>query len=165
MKCPPVSLIASLARHRAIGLNNQLLWRERSDLQRFKRLTMGHAIVMGRKTWESLGRPLPGRRNIVITANSGWHADGAEALPSLEVALERLADLPRVFVIGGASIYGQALPRADRLELTEIDAEFKADTFFPAWNLADFTEGAREAHTSATGVHYSFVSYERNTRD
>ena len=161
MSRPRLSLIASVAQGGAIGRDNTLLWRDRDDLQRFKRLTMGHPIVMGRKTWESLGRPLPGRRNVVVTRNGAWHAEGAEPVASLGLALDRLSSQPEVFVIGGAQIYAEALPRADRLLLTEVDAAFDADTWFPAWRRDDFDEVAREAHVSPSGVGYSFVEYLR----
>lgn len=156
-----LTLVAAVARDRGIGLGNQLLWREPADLQRFKRLTLGSPILMGRKTWESLGRPLPGRRNVVITRNPAWRAEGAEAAGSLADALALVADAPQAFVIGGGQIYAEALPEADALELTEIDADFEADAFFPDWPRDRFTETAAEAHESAAGVRYRFATYQR----
>ena len=116
---------------------------------------------MGRATWDSLGRPLPGRRNIVVTRNPSWRAEGAEPAGSLEAALALSAGAERVFVIGGAAIYALALPRAGELDLTEIDAEFPADTWFPAWNRADFRQTSREAHETPAGLRYAFVTYRR----
>ncbi|MCE9661331.1 MAG: dihydrofolate reductase [Burkholderiales bacterium] len=163
MPKPLVSLISSVARDGGIGRANDLLVRLPGDLPRFKQLTMGAPIVMGRKNWDSLPRrPLPGRRNIVVTRDPAWHADGAERAASLEEGLALAGDVPRVFVIGGAEIFALALPLADELELTEIDAEFPADTFFPPWNRADFRQTAREAHATPEGLRYSFATYRRN---
>jgi dihydrofolate reductase len=125
---------------------------------------MGCPVVMGRKTWDSLPasfRPLPGRRNVVVTRNPAWRADGAQAAASLDEALARLADAERVFVIGGAELYAQALPRADEVVLTEIDADFDADTFLPPWDRNAFVELARERHDGDAGWPYAFVTYRR----
>jgi dihydrofolate reductase len=159
-----VVLIAAVARDGGIGRDNRLLVRLPEDLAHFKRATLGHPVVMGRRTWESLGRALPGRRNVVVTRNPGYLAGGAETAPSLDAALARLAEAPRVFVIGGAALYASALPRADALLLTEIDAEFDADTHFPDWDRAEFRQTAREAHRSADGLRYDIVQYERTRR-
>jgi dihydrofolate reductase len=164
MTRPTLSVIAAVARHGAIGKDNALLARLPDDLKRFRRLTMGHPILMGRKTWDSLGRPLPGRRNIVITRQPGWRAEGAEAAASLDAALALAAPADEVFVIGGAEVYALALPRADRLLLTEIDAEFDADTFFPPWNRADFTLAESEAHRRDDGLAYRFTTWVRHPR-
>jgi dihydrofolate reductase len=161
MSRPTLALIAAVARNGAIGKDNGLLVHLPQDLPRFKRLTMGHPVVMGRKTWESLGRPLPGRRNIVITHNPHWQAPGAEAVTFLPAALALASGSPKVFVIGGAQIYALALPLADELHLTEIDADFDADAFFPSWPRADFVELAREPHRDAGGMVFSFVTYQR----
>src|SRR5687768_1977011 len=139
MTRPLVSLIAAVARNRAIGRDNQLLCRISEDLKFFRRTTLGSPIVMGRKTWDSIGRPLPGRRNVVVTRNPAWQAEGAERAASLHDALAMLRDAPKVFVIGGGEIYAQALPLADELVLTEIDAEFQADAFFPSWDPSHWT--------------------------
>ena len=120
-----LSLIAGVARNGAIGRNNGLLWRLPEDMARFKALTLGHPVIMGRKTWDSLPakfRPLPGRRNLVLSRDSGLQLEGAEVFGSLSDALAACVDAPQVFVIGGAQIYAEALTMADRLELTEIDA-------------------------------------------
>jgi dihydrofolate reductase len=158
-----IALIASVARNGAIGKGNDLLWREPQDQQHFRRTTLGFPVVMGRKTWESLParfRPLPGRTNIVVTRNPAWQAEGAQVAPSLDAALALVRDAPKVFVIGGGELYAAAMPLADELVLTEIDAEFDADTFFPPY--ADrFTEVSRETHLSASGVGYAIVTYRR----
>jgi dihydrofolate reductase len=156
-----VVLIAIVARDGGIGRDNRLLVRLPEDLAHFKRTTLGHPVLMGRRTWESLGRALPGRRNVVVTRDPGYVASGAETAPSLDAALARLADAPQVFVIGGAPLYAAALPRADALLLTEVDAEFDADTHFPDWNRAEFRQTAREPHRSADGLRYDIVQYER----
>ena len=159
-----LSLIAGVARDGAIGHNNGLLWRLPEDMARFKALTLGHPVVMGRKTWDSLPakfRPLPGRRNLVLSRDSGLQLEGAEVFGSLSDALAACVDAPQVFVIGGAQIYAEALPMADRLELTEIDATFEADAFFPAWDRSAFTETFRETKASPLGWRFDFVTYEK----
>jgi dihydrofolate reductase len=161
MDRPVIRLVASVARNGGIGRDGGLLVHLPGDLPRFKRLTLGAPIVMGRKTWQSIGRPLPGRRNIVISRDPAWHAEGAEAATSLDEALARAGPVDRLSVVGGAEIYALALPRADDLELTEIDADLEADTFFPAWQRSEFDEIARERHETAEGLRYSFVSYRR----
>ena len=131
---------------------------------RFRELTMGHPVVMGRRTWESLPdrfRPLPGRRNIVVTRNPDWSAEGADRAGSIEEALALLETEPKVFVIGGGEIYAAALPFADELLLTEIDAEVEGDTTFPTWNAVEFEETSREEHVSADGTRFAFVTYRR----
>lgn len=161
---PVVAVVAAVARNGAIGRDNELLWRDPQDMARFRAVTMGCPVVMGRRTWDSLParfRPLPGRRNVVVTRNARWHADGAEAAASLEAALALLADAPKVFVIGGAQLYALALPRADELVLTEIDADLDGDAHFPRWNRADFDEVAREPHDTADGTRFAFVTYRR----
>jgi dihydrofolate reductase len=158
---PRLALIAAVARNGTIGKAGGLLWHEPEDQKHFRRITMGCPVIMGRKTWNSLParfRPLPGRRNVVITRDAGWHADGADAVPSLEAALALLADAPKAFVIGGAEVYALALPHADELVLTEIDADLDGDTFFPRWDRSRFSESSRDDRAG-----YSFVSYN-NTR-
>lgn len=156
-----VSLIAIVARDGGIGHNNALLWHLSEDLKHFKRTTLGCPVIMGRKTWDSIGRPLPGRRNIVVTRNAAWNASGAERAADLESALKTVADAPKVFVIGGAQLYAAALPLADELVLTEVDAQAPADTFFPAWERSAFTETHRDSHTDPSGLNYAFVTYRR----
>lgn len=164
MNHPALTLIAAVARNGAIGLGNELLWSEPEDQKHFRRVTLGSAVIMGRKTWESLParfRPLPGRRNVVVTRNPAWQAEGADSVSSMTGALALLADAPRAFVIGGAEIYALALPFADTLVLTEIDADLRGDTFFPAWDRAHFTRSASELHISAEGIGYRFVTYQK----
>ncbi|HEX6703625.1 MAG TPA: dihydrofolate reductase [Albitalea sp.] len=161
MPRPVLILIAAVARNGAIGRNNQLLCRISEDLKFFKRTTLGSPVIMGRKTWESIGRPLPGRRNIVVTRNAGWQAEGAERAASLDDAIARAADAPKVFVIGGAQVYAQALPFADELVLTEIDADLDGDTFFPYWDRTIYTANASDTHTSEHGHPYRWVTYTR----
>jgi dihydrofolate reductase len=162
---PTLALIAALDRQRAIGRGGDLVWREREDQQRFRAATMGCPVIMGRKTWESLPprfRPLPGRRNIVVTRDAAWRAEGAEAALSLDAALALTSDAAKVFVIGGGELYASALARADELLLTEIDATFEgADAFFPAFDRQAFVEVAREERRSASGTGYAFVTYRR----
>jgi dihydrofolate reductase len=163
MPRPHLTLIAAVARNGAIGKNNQLLTHISEDLKFFRRNTIGSPILMGRKTWDSLGRPLPGRRNIVITRNPDWRAEGAERAGSLAEAIALVDDTPKAFVIGGAEIFAQALPLADALLITEVDAELDADTFFPAWNRGAFTAQASEWHTSEEGLPYRWMTYTRRS--
>jgi dihydrofolate reductase len=167
MNRPLLSLIAAVPRNGAIGKDNALLWHEPEDQRHFRRITMGSPVIMGRKTWDSLParfRPLPGRRNVVITRNAEWQAPGAEAAPSIEAALGLLEGADKAFVIGGAHIYTLAMPLADELVLTEIDADLPGDTFFPEWDRTHFTINSREPHTDASGRGYSFNIYTRNRR-
>jgi dihydrofolate reductase len=159
-----VALVAAVARGGVIGRGNAIPWRIPEDMERFRSVTMGHPVVMGRKTWDSLPerfRPLPGRRNVVVTRNPEWHGDGAERAGSLDEALRLVDRAERVFVIGGGELYADALPRADELLLTEVEAEVEGDTWFPAWARAEFEETGREQHVSESGVEFSFVTYVR----
>jgi dihydrofolate reductase len=163
-----LTLIAAVARNGAIGHAGGLLWHLPEDLAHFRRTTMGSPVIMGRKTWESLParfRPLPGRLNIVVTRQRGWQAEGAAVAHDLDGALAhvRAARQDRVFVIGGAQLYAEALPRADELVLTEIDAAFEGDAHFPAWSRAQFDEVARERHLAAAPNHFAFdfATYRR----
>ena len=162
-----VALIAAVTRGGVIGRDGGIPWRIPEDMQRFRSLTMGHPVVMGRRTWESLPdqfRPLPGRGNVVVTRNRDWSAQGADRAGSVEEALDLLESESRVFVIGGGEIYAAALPFADELLLTEIEADIDGDTHFPAWDRDAFAEIARERHESADGVPFAFVRYERRAR-
>ncbi len=166
MPRPVVTLIAAVARNGVIGHGNDLVWRLPEDQKHFRAVTMGAPVVMGRATWDSLParfRPLPGRRNLVLTRQAGWQAPGAEGVATLDEALARVADAPRVFVIGGAQVYALALPRADELLLTEIERDFDGDSRFPDWPRAAFDEVARERHQALppNDFGYSFVSYRR----
>ena len=162
-----VSVVAAVSRDGVIGRDNAIPWHIPEDARRFRALTMGHPVVMGRRTWDSLPerfRPLPGRRNVVVTRNPDWHADGAERATSLDDALRLLEGEPQVFVIGGAGLYAEALAVADELLVTEIDAEVKGDVFFPTWDRATFREESREPHVSEDGVEFAFVTYRRRPR-
>lgn len=158
-----VSLVVAIARNDAIGVDGGLPWRLPGDLAFFKRVTMGKPLVMGRKTWESLPRkPLPGRPNLVVTRQSDFDAEGAEVFATVETALARAAALgEEIAVIGGAEIYRQALPSADRLYLTEVDAAPEADTFFPSFDRAAWRESWREPGPTGDGPDYAFVLLER----
>ena len=164
----PLVLIASVARNGSIGQGDQLVWPEPADKRWFRRQTMGCPVIMGRKTWQSLParfKPLPGRRNIVVSRTPGWAADGALTAPSLDAAIRLARDgvAPRIFVIGGGQLYAAALPLADELLITEIDADLPGDTQFPAWDRHAFTELHREPHHSAgpPACDYAFVTYQR----
>jgi dihydrofolate reductase len=159
-----VSLVAAVARGGVIGRDGGIPWRLPEDMARFRELTMGHSVVMGRRTWESLPdqfRPLPGRGNVVVTRNPDWSAQGADRAESVEDALGLLEEEPEVFVIGGGEIYAAALPFADELLLTEIDAEIKGDTTFPRWERELFDEAERRERVAADGTPFAFVRYVR----
>ncbi|MFZ4551601.1 MAG: dihydrofolate reductase [Aquabacterium sp.] len=162
MSSARIALIAAVARNGAIGKDNALLWHLPEDLKFFKRTTLGCPVIMGRKTYDSIGRPLPGRRNIVITRQADWTANGIETASSLPAALSLVADADKVFIIGGAQIYEQALPLVQEIVLTEVDADYDGDAFFPDWDRHAFTETSRERHQTDTGLAYAFVTYQRN---
>jgi dihydrofolate reductase len=157
-----LTIVVAIDAQRGIGINNTLPWHLPEDLAHFKRTTTGHPIIMGRKTFDSIGRPLPNRRNIVVTRNPDWRHDGVEAVTSLDAAIALVQDVPAC-IIGGAQIFNEALPRVDRLVVTEIGKTFDCDTFFPAIEPAQWKEVARETHHSdAGGFAYAFVIYQRN---
>lgn len=159
-----VGLIYARARNGVIGRDGALPWHLPADLAFFREATMGHPVIMGRRTWQALPdrvRPLPGRRNIVVTRDAGFAAPGAEVVPSFDAALALVAAAPRICVIGGAQLYAAALPRADVLLLTEIDLDADGDTHFPAWPRADYDESWRTRHDSGQGFAYDFVEYRR----
>jgi len=157
---PRIYLLAAVAANGIIGANGQLPWRLPEDLQHFKRLTMGHPIIMGRRTWESLKRPLPGRENIVVTRNKGYEAPGAAVANSLEAALALCVDEPIVFVIGGSQLFAESLPIAAGLVMTEIDKNYEGDTRFPEYDRSRWKESQRERHVTADGMKFDFVLYE-----
>ncbi len=159
-----ISLIAAMADNGVIGRNNRLPWRLSADLQRFKALTMGKPIVMGRKTWESIGRPLPGRTNIVVTRDVGYRAEGCVVVHSVDQALEVAAGSDEVMVIGGANLYQQLLGRADRLYLTQVRADVEGDAWFPGFDRAQWREVERESHSrdEKNEFDYAFVTLERS---
>lgn len=161
-----LGLVYARARNGVIGKEGGLPWHLPEDLTHFKRLTLGCPVIMGRKTWDSLPprfRPLPGRLNIVVTRQAHWKAEGATTASSLGQAMELGTAEPLVWVIGGAELFAQALPLADVAEVTEIDADFDGDVFAPQLG-AQWKESARELHTAAGGVHYSFVTYQNTLR-
>jgi dihydrofolate reductase len=166
---PRISLIAALARNRVIGRGNAMPWHLPADLKRFKALTLGHPVIMGRKTWDSilaaLGKPLPGRASIVISRSSGKDFPGATVTHSMPAAIAAAGVVANaadeVFVIGGAEIYALALPFADRLYLTEIHADVEGDAWFPQYSAAAFVEATREPGPPHENWHYDFVTYER----
>lgn len=159
---PRLSLIAAMSRNRVIGRDNAMPWHLSADLKHFKAVTMGKPVIMGRKTFESIGRPLPGRQNIIISRQPGFAAAGCSMAASLEQALAACSGAEEVFVIGGSEIYRLALPAADRLHLTEIDADFEGDTHFPAINAAEWRESSRDSHAAGeTPFAYAFVVYDR----
>ena len=158
-----ICLVAAMAANRVIGKNNALPWHLPPDLKRFKALTLGHPVVMGRKTYESIGKPLPGRRNLVITRNRDYLAAGCEVVHSLDAALAACADDKEIYIIGGAELYRESLPHAQRLEFTEIHAEFDGDARFPEYSPSEWRETGRETHGSEAGItfRYDFVRYDR----
>jgi dihydrofolate reductase len=158
-----ISIISALARNRTIGLDNAMPWRLPEDLKRFRRLTMGHAVIMGRKTFESIGTPLSGRNNIVISRSREWSRPGCVVVHTLEAALAAAGRSSDVFVIGGAQIYALALPHAQRLHMTEIERDFDGDAFFPEFDRSLWREVSREPHAAGgnESFDYAFVDYER----
>ena len=159
-----ISLIAAVAQNRALGKDGQLLWHLPEDMRYFRETTRGKPVIMGRKTWDSLPdafRPLPGRHNIVISRNPAYDADGATLVGSLEEAVRLTQDDAEVFVIGGAEIYRQALPLAQRLYLTEVARDFDADAFFPEFSASDWTEISRSAAKNCADLDFTFAVYQR----
>jgi dihydrofolate reductase len=151
-----VSLIVAMAENRVIGVNNTLPWRLPADLKHFRRLTTGHAVIMGRRNYESIGKPLPDRTNIVVTQNLRYQAPGCIVVHSIDEALRRAANDPEIFVIGGAKIYEQTLDRADRLYLTLVHATIPGDTYFPEINGAEWAERENERHEAEEKNSYAF---------
>jgi dihydrofolate reductase len=156
-----LSLIVAVARNGVIGINNTLPWHLPEDLKRFRALTTGHHIIMGRKTYESINRLLPGRTTVIVTRNKDYHVEGALIAHSLDEAVALCGNDTEAFLIGGAELFRDALETADRIYLTEIDAEFVGDTFMPPLDLAQWKEVSRESHTSAQGWDYTYIDYQR----
>jgi dihydrofolate reductase len=161
---PRLALIAAVARNGVIGVDNRLPWRLPDDMKRFRALTAGHSVIMGRRTWESIGKPLAERQNIVVSRARHRSVPGAELAHSLDQAID-LARLPEpMFVIGGEALYREALPRADLLYLTEILRDFDGDARFPAFDRSQWREISRTEHRTlddAGGFAYHFAAYER----
>lgn len=156
-----ISIISAMARNRVIGIENRLPWHLPEDLRHFKALTLGHHIIMGRKTYESIGRPLPGRITVIVTRDPGYRVEGCITAHSVQEAIAACGDDVEVFFVGGAELYGQVLALADRLHLTEIQADFEGDAHFPDFDRSQWREVARERHRSEGGLDYHFVTYER----
>jgi len=158
-----VSIIAAMDRNRLIGNNNQLPWHLPADLVHFKRVTMGKPIIMGRKTYESIGRPLPGRTNIVLTRSSDFSAEGVLTANTLEQALNHVSAEDEVMIIGGSTIYELTLPEADRLYLTYVEDSFEGDAWFPDFDLEQWSIVASEEHSAdeKNSSAYRFVTYAR----
>ncbi|MEN0054714.1 MAG: dihydrofolate reductase [Mucilaginibacter sp.] len=157
-----VSIIVAIAKNHAIGKNNQLLWHMPNDLKHFKDVTTGHTVIMGRKTYDSVGKPLPKRRNIIVTRQA-IHIEGCEVVNSVDAALALCANEEEVFIVGGAEIYKQSLPLTDRIYLTIIDHDFNGDTYFPELNTAEWKETEREDFEAdeKNKYPYSFITLER----
>ena len=156
-----ITIIVATDNHSGIGIRNTLPWHLPEDLAHFKRTTSGHPIIMGRKTFDSIGRPLPNRRNIVVTRNKDWQHDNVDTVGSLEEAIALVGNLP-AFIIGGAQIYKEALPLVNRIIITRIDYSFDCDAHFPAIDPAIWTETACERHHSETnGWDYAYVTLEK----
>lgn len=163
MKRPRIGLIWAQAKGGVIGKDGVMPWHLPEDLAHFKRTTLNHPVIMGRRTWDSIPpkfRPLPGRRNIVVTRQAGWNAAGAQAASSLHEALEQCDDADKVWIIGGAQVYAQALALADEVMVTEIDAEFEGDAHAPALGPG-WRQVARETLTAANGLPLAFVTWHR----
>jgi len=158
---PRVYLVAAVAANGVIGAGGKLPWHIPEELKHFKRLTLGHPVIMGRRTWESLKGPLPQRENIVVTRTPGYHAPGAAVASSLGGALALCAGEPVAFVIGGTRLFEESLPLADGMVLTEIQRDYAGDTWFPKWDRSQWRESQREAHTADDGTRFDFVLYER----
>lgn len=164
MTNPRLAILAAVASNHTIGLNNTLPWHLPADLKHFKALTFGQIIVMGRRTYESIGKPLPGRTNVVLTRQQDLNLPGVSLAPSIAEVLNRYADSDKtIFIIGGATLYQQALPLCQCLYLTEIQQDFPGDTFFPEFNRNDWQEVSREVHhaSNASEVEFHFVLLDR----
>ncbi len=157
-----VAIIAAVARNGVIGDRNRMPWYLPEDLRRFRQLTLGHAVIMGRRTFESIGRPLAGRDNIVVTRTPDWTRPGCHAAHSLDAALAAVCEPRDAFVIGGAQIYALALPIASRLYITEIERDFEGDAFFPEFDRSRWREASRESRVldGAGGFSFHFVAYD-----
>lgn len=161
MQKPIISLVVAYTKNRVIGLDGGMPWHLPADLAHFKRATMGHPIIMGRTTWQSIGRPLPGRRNIVLSRNPEFQAKGAEVFQDFQTAINSCQNNEKICVIGGEHIFRLALPLADELIATEIQANIDGDTWFPELEANSWTEIERQAQPTANGLDYDFVIYQR----
>lgn len=160
-----LTLVAAIAKNGVIGSNNRLPWNLPEDLRHFKKLTWGKPVIMGRKTFDSLPHPLPGRRNIVVTRSQEWYQAGVEAVTSLDEALALVGRTGEACLIGGADMYRQGLPYVNRMCLTEVNAELNGDTFFPVFDRTEWVEVQREEHfCHLAGMSYAFVEYIRKSK-
>jgi dihydrofolate reductase len=157
---PKIYLVAAVASNGVIGKDGHLPWHLPEDLKHFKRLTLGHPIIMGRRTWESLPGALPGRDNIVVTRQAGYEAAGAAVAGSLEAALALCLGESVAFVIGGSRLFEESLPIASGLVMTEIHREYQGDTYFPKYERSRWRESQREHHVASDGTKFDFVLYE-----
>jgi dihydrofolate reductase len=160
-----LSIIVAVANGNVIGINNTLPWHLPEDLKRFKALTMGHHILMGRKTYESLGRLLPGRTTVIVTRNRDYRVEGAVVVHSIAQALAVCSGDDEAFLIGGAELYEQGFAFADKLYITEVHADFTGDAYLPKFDLNQWKELARQAHQAENGLNFSYVTYQRNEID
>ncbi|HZM33394.1 MAG TPA: dihydrofolate reductase [Burkholderiales bacterium] len=158
---PAIYLVAAVAANGIIGANGRLPWHLPGELQHFKKLTMGHPIIMGRRTWESLRGPLPGRENVVVTTTAGYRAEGAAVARSLDAAVALCLGEPVAFVIGGTRLFAEALPIARGMVLTEIHRDYEGDSVFPTFERSQWRETQREANTAPDGTRFDYVLYER----
>jgi len=166
MKAPEIAIIVAMAQNRTIGIDNALPWRIPEDLRHFKALTMGHHMIMGRKTYDSIGKPLPGRTTVVVSRDRSLEIEGCIVAHSLQEALAACANDDEIFVVGGADIYAQALPLADTLYITEVQQEIAGDAWFPELDRSGWQEMSRERHRQETPqpLEYHFATYRRNSR-
>lgn len=158
-----LSIIVAVAKDGVIGLNNTLPWHLPEDLKRFRSLTTGHHIIMGRKTYESLGRLLPGRTTVIVTRNQDYQLEGALVAHSLEAAIALCKNDNEAFLIGGAELYQAGVKLANKLYLTEIDLDIAGDAFFPEFDVSEWQEASREGHTSAQDLSYRYITYVRKS--
>jgi dihydrofolate reductase len=160
-----LSIIVALSENNVVGINNQLPWHLSADLKRLKSITMGHHLIMGRKTFESVGRPLPGRTNVVVTRNKDYKAEGIVVVSSLKEALEKAKDDSEAFIFGGGEIFKEGLPMVNKIYMTKIHESFIGDTFFPDLNKGEWKETLREEHQpdEKNQYRYSFINLERVT--
>lgn len=160
-RSPRVAVIAGVARNGVIGRGNTIPWHLSEDLKHFKATTLGRPVVMGRRTYESIGRPLPGRRNLVVSRNTAWTASGIERVDSLTAALAACSDSDEVFVIGGVQLFAEAMAVAQRLIITEVNLTPDGDVYFPAIDPLHWRETHRRPLVSSTGIGYAIVEYRR----
>jgi dihydrofolate reductase len=156
-----ISIIVAMSQNFVIGLNNQLPWHISEDLKNFKKITLNHCVIMGRKTYDSIGKPLKDRRNIVISRNNSLLIDGVEVVNSLDKAISMVDDSSEIFIIGGEQIYTISLPLATYLYVTKVNGDYKGDAFFPDFIQSEWKEVAREDLISESNLNFSFLEYEK----